>query len=42
MHPFLSGRPARARALASLLDRILERPGISVATLGEVAGRLAM
>jgi len=42
MHPFLSGRPARARALASLLDRILERSGIWVATLGEVTGRLAM
>lgn len=42
MHPFLSGRPARARALALLLDRILERSGIWVATLGEVAGRLAM
>ncbi len=42
MHPFLSGRPARARALASLLDRILERSGIWVATLAEVAGRLAM
>lgn len=42
MHPFLSGRPARARALGALLDRILERPGLWVATLGEIARRLAM
>ena len=42
MHPFLSGRPARARALAALLDRVLERPGIWVAPLGEIARRLAM
>jgi len=37
MHPFLSGRPARARALARLLARIKERGGIWVATLGEIA-----
>jgi len=42
MHPFLSGRPARARALAALLDRVLERPGVWVAPLGEIARRLAM
>ncbi len=42
MHPFLSGRPARARALDALLDRILERPGLWVATMGEIAGRLVM
>lgn len=42
MHPFLSGRPARAIALARLLDRILERSAIWVAPLGEIAGRLAM
>jgi peptidoglycan/xylan/chitin deacetylase (PgdA/CDA1 family) len=37
MHPFLSGRPARARALATLLSRIREREGIWMATLGEIA-----
>ncbi len=40
MHPFLSGRPARARALAALLARIRDREGIWVATLGEIAGHV--
>lgn len=37
MHPFVSGRPARARALGDLLDRIAGRPGIWMATAGEIA-----
>jgi peptidoglycan/xylan/chitin deacetylase (PgdA/CDA1 family) len=39
MHPFLSGRPARAKALAGLIDRITSRGGMWVATMGEIAGR---
>lgn len=42
MHPFLSGRPARARALGALLDRVIQLPDIWVAMFGEIAGRLAM
>jgi peptidoglycan/xylan/chitin deacetylase (PgdA/CDA1 family) len=42
MHPFLSGRPARAHALGELLDRILDRPDIWVATMSQIAGRLPM
>jgi peptidoglycan/xylan/chitin deacetylase (PgdA/CDA1 family) len=42
MHPFLSGRPARARALGELLDRLLDRPDIWVATMSQIAGRLPM
>lgn len=41
MHPFLSGRPSRARALASLIDRILERGDVWVASCGEIAARAA-
>jgi peptidoglycan/xylan/chitin deacetylase (PgdA/CDA1 family) len=41
MHPFLSGRPARARALATLLDRVLEREDVWVATCGEIAEHAA-
>lgn len=37
MHPFLSGRPARARALGELLDRALSLPGLWVATMREIA-----
>lgn len=37
MHPFLSGRPARAMALDELLDRILDRGDLWVATCGEIA-----
>lgn len=36
MHPFLSGRPARALALGDLLDRIAAR-GIRTATMREIA-----
>jgi hypothetical protein len=42
VHPFLSGRPARAHVLGELLDRILERPDIRVATMSRIAGRLPM
>lgn len=41
MHPFLSGRPARARALAELVDRIKARPAIWLTTLGEIAAHAA-
>jgi hypothetical protein len=36
-HPFLSGRPARAEALARLIEHMLELPGLWIASLGEVA-----
>src|SRR5579875_288399 len=39
MHPFLSGRPARAKALAGLIDRITERGLMWVASMGEIAER---
>lgn len=41
MHPFLSGRPARARALAALLDRVLGRDDVWVATCGDIARHAA-
>ncbi len=41
MHPFLSGRPSRARALAALLDRILQRGDVWVTTCGEIAAQVA-
>ena len=37
MHPFLSGRPARARALRRLLERAAGVPELWIATVGEVA-----
>jgi peptidoglycan/xylan/chitin deacetylase (PgdA/CDA1 family) len=37
MHPFLSGRPARAAAFERLLERIAGTPGVWVATATEVA-----
>jgi peptidoglycan/xylan/chitin deacetylase (PgdA/CDA1 family) len=37
MHPFLSGRPSRARMLAELLNRVRERGDVWTATLGEIA-----
>ncbi len=37
MHPFLSGRPARALALDGLLERLSSLPDVWVATLGEIA-----
>jgi len=36
-HPFLSGRPARARALELLIDRMAALPGLWITTVGEVA-----
>lgn len=41
MHPFLSGRPARARALGTLLDRLREREDVWVATCGGIAEHAA-
>lgn len=41
MHPFLSGRPSRARALRALLDRVLERGDAWVATCEEIAAHAA-
>jgi peptidoglycan-N-acetylglucosamine deacetylase len=38
MHPFLSGRPARAAALEALIERVLASPGLSVARLGDLLG----
>ena len=37
MHPFLSGRPSRAKMLAELLTRIRDRGDVWTATLGEIA-----
>ena len=37
MHPFLSGRPSRAKVLAEFLARVRERGDVWVATLGEIA-----
>lgn len=39
IHPWISGRPARALALEKLLERFLGDPDIWWATVGEVAGR---
>ena len=41
MHPFLSGRPARARALRQLLERAAGVPELWIATVGEVAEHCA-
>jgi allantoinase len=37
LHPFLIGRPHRIRHLASILDHVLGRDGVWVATGGEIA-----
>jgi peptidoglycan/xylan/chitin deacetylase (PgdA/CDA1 family) len=37
MHPFLSGRPSRAKMLGELLARIRERGDVWTAPLGEIA-----
>lgn len=37
MHPFLSGRPARAKMLGELLARVRERGDVWQATMGELA-----
>ena len=36
-HPFLSGRPARARAIELLIDKMAALPGLWITTVGEVA-----
>lgn len=41
MHPFLSGRPARAKALAALLDRVLGRGDVWIAPCAEVVRHAA-
>jgi peptidoglycan-N-acetylglucosamine deacetylase len=40
-HPFLSGRPARARALELLIDKMAALPGLWITTVGEVARHVA-
>jgi peptidoglycan-N-acetylglucosamine deacetylase len=40
-HPFLSGRPARAAALETLIDRMKSLPGLWVTTVGQVAEHAA-
>ena len=40
-HPFLSGRPARARALELLIDKMGALPGLWITTVGEVARHVA-
>jgi peptidoglycan-N-acetylglucosamine deacetylase len=40
-HPFLSGRPARARALEQLIERMKNLQGLWVTTVGEVARHVA-
>ena len=41
MHPFLSGRPSRVRALRGLLERAATVSDLWIATVGEVAARCA-
>jgi peptidoglycan-N-acetylglucosamine deacetylase len=41
MHPFLSGRPARVRALRQLLEHAVGVPELWIATVGEVAEHCA-
>jgi peptidoglycan/xylan/chitin deacetylase (PgdA/CDA1 family) len=40
-HPFLSGRPSRARALERLIERMLTLEGLWITTAGEVAAHVA-
>ncbi|HKR70969.1 MAG TPA: polysaccharide deacetylase [Streptosporangiaceae bacterium] len=40
-HPFLSGRPARARAIELLIDKMAAQPGLWITTVGEVAQHVA-
>jgi peptidoglycan-N-acetylglucosamine deacetylase len=40
-HPFLSGRPARARALELLIDKMAALPGLWITTVGEAAQHVA-
>ncbi len=39
-HPFLSGRPARARALERLVEDMQSRDGLWIATAGEIAAHV--
>ncbi len=39
-HPFLSGRPARARALELLIEDMQGRPALWLATAGEIAAHI--
>ena len=39
-HPFVSGRPSRLRRLRVLLERLLERGDVWIASLGEIAGHV--
>jgi peptidoglycan/xylan/chitin deacetylase (PgdA/CDA1 family) len=41
MHPFLSGRPSRARALRTLLERAKDVPELWIATVGDIAAHCA-
>lgn len=41
MHPFLSGRPARVRALRELLEKAATESDLWIATVGEVAAHCA-
>jgi peptidoglycan/xylan/chitin deacetylase (PgdA/CDA1 family) len=41
MHPFLSGRPSRVRALRGLLEKAATLPGLWISTVGEVAAHCA-
>jgi peptidoglycan-N-acetylglucosamine deacetylase len=40
-HPFLSGRPARARALEQLIERMTALPDLWITTIGDVARHVA-
>ena len=40
-HPFLSGRPARARALELLIDKMAAMPGLWITTVEEAARHVA-
>jgi peptidoglycan/xylan/chitin deacetylase (PgdA/CDA1 family) len=39
-HPFLSGRPARTRALERLIEDMQDRSGLWIATAGEIAAHV--
>jgi peptidoglycan/xylan/chitin deacetylase (PgdA/CDA1 family) len=41
MHPFLSGRPSRVRALRGLLEKASTMPDLWITTVGEVAAHCA-
>jgi peptidoglycan/xylan/chitin deacetylase (PgdA/CDA1 family) len=41
MHPFLSGRPSRAAAFETLLERIVGTSGVWIATGSEIARYVA-